>query len=393
MRIAVAEIAQETDSFSPLTADLKDFESNGLYFGHEVLERMPGVGPLGGFLEVAAEQMAPVDVLPIIRAWGSAGGTIGKETLEFLTARLVEGLKQSLPLDGVFLSLHGAAASENEDDVEGFLLQAARKVVGSGIPVVVALDHHANITQRMVDHASVLIGHETQPHDPPATGRKAAKVLFRMLRGEVHPTVAWRKIPMIAPQDQFLTSEGPMMEWFNLARQMERRRGVLDVSPYPMQPWLDVAEGGWSVVVHTDNAPEMAQALATESADKAWSLRERFWDSARVAPLEAIRRAVEAERGLVILSDTGDSVYGGAPGDSTCILRALLDRRIACPAFVPMVDAAAVNRRRRRGRRCSNHDGVGRQSRQHLQSARPGHRQNRCGFQRIYGRFARSRHL
>ena len=223
MRIAVAEIAQETDSFSPLTADLKDFESYGLYFGREILERMPGVGPIGGFLEVAAEQMAPVDVLPIIRAWGSAGGTISEETLEFLAARLVEGLKQSLPLDGVFLSLHGAAASEKEDDVEGFLLQAAREVVGSGIPVVVALDHHANITQRMVDHASVLIGHETQPHDPPATGRKAARVLFRMLRGEIRPTVAWRKIPMITPQDQFLTSEGPMKEWFDLARQMERR--------------------------------------------------------------------------------------------------------------------------------------------------------------------------
>lgn len=343
MRIAVAEIAQETDSFSPLTADLKDFESNGLYLGREILERMPGVGPIGGFLEVAARQTTPVDVLPIIRAWGGAGGAISGETLEFLAARLVEGLKQSLPLDGVFLSLHGAATSEKEDDIEGFLLQAAREVVGIGIPLVVALDHHANITQRMVEHASVLIGHETQPHDPPATGRKAATVLFRILRGEIRPTMAWRKIPMITPQDQFLTSEGPMKEWFDLARQMERRRGVLDVSPYPMQPWLDVAEGGWSVVVHTDNAPEMAQALAAEMADRAWSLRERFWDSARVAPVEAVRRAAEAERGLVILSDTGDSVYGGAPGDSTCILRALLDQRVACPAFAPMVDAEALN--------------------------------------------------
>src|SRR5262245_62781423 len=78
-------------------------------------------------------------------------------------------------------------------------------------------------------------------------------------------------------------------------------------------------------------------------ADRAWSLRERFWESERVAPAEAVRRAAEAERGLVILSDTGDSVYGGAPGDSTCILRALLDQRIACPAFVPVVDAEAVN--------------------------------------------------
>jgi microcystin degradation protein MlrC len=343
MRIAVAEIAQETDSFTPLMADLRDFESNGLYFGHEVLERMPGVGPIGGFLEVAAGQPARVELLPIIRAWGGAGGAIAEETLRSLASRLVEGLKQSLPLDAVFLSLHGAAASEKEDDVEGLLLQAVREVVGSGIPVVVALDHHANITRRMVEHASALVGHETQPHDPPATGRKAATLLFRMLRGEARPSVAWQKIPMITPQDQFLTSDGPMKEWFDLARRMERQPGVLDVSPYPMQPWLDVAEGGWAAVVHTDNAPELARSLADEMADKAWGLRERFWESARVEPGEAARRAAGAEQGLIILSDTGDSVYGGAPGDSTCILRALLDQHIACTAYVPLVDAEAVN--------------------------------------------------
>jgi microcystin degradation protein MlrC len=195
MRIAIAEVAQETDSFSPLVADRTDFEAYGLYFGNEILERMRGVGPIGGFLEVAAEQSEPVTLLPIIRAWGSAGGTIAAETLVFLTERLVAGLKQSLPLDAVFLSLHGAAAAENEDDVEGHVLQAVREVVGHKIPVVVAFDHHANITRRMVEQANLLIGHETQPHDPPATGRKAARLLFQMLQGKIHPTVRWRKIP------------------------------------------------------------------------------------------------------------------------------------------------------------------------------------------------------
>ena len=341
MRIAVAEIAQETDSFSPMVADLTDFKAYGLFFGAEILERMRGIGPIGGFLEVAANEGGHT-LLPIMRAWGSAGGTIAAETLDFLTARFVEGLRQSLPLDGVFLSLHGAAASVNEDDVEGHVLQAARAVVGSSVPIVVALDHHANITRKMVECADALIGHETQPHDPPATGRKAARLLLRLLRGEIRPTVRWHKIPMITPQDQFLTSAGPMKDWFDLARQMERRPGVLDVSPYPMQPWLDVAEGGWSVVVHTDNDPALAQSLAAEMADKAWSLRERFWHSERVAPAEAVRNATAAESGLVILSDTGDSVYGGAPGDSTCILRAMLDQPMPVVAFVPMVDPAAL---------------------------------------------------
>src|SRR5438045_4150695 len=108
MRIAVAEIAQETDSFTPLAAGLEDFKANGLYQGREILERMPGVGPLGGFLEAAAAQKAPVEVVPILRAWGAAGGAIREEVLAGFAARLVEGLERSLPLDGVFLSLHGA---------------------------------------------------------------------------------------------------------------------------------------------------------------------------------------------------------------------------------------------------------------------------------------------
>jgi microcystin degradation protein MlrC len=344
MRIAVAEIAQETDSFTPLTAELTDFENYGIYYGAELLERMHGVGPIGGFLEVAAEQQQqqPLKLFPIVRAWGAAGGTITAATLDYLTERLVAGLRDAMPLDAIFLSMHGAAASENVDDVEGHILRAVRDVVGNDLPVVVPLDHHANVTQQMVDLADLLIGHETQPHDPPATGRKAARALFRMLRGESQPTVAWRKIPMITPQDQFLTSQGPMKEWFDLARSMEQREGVIDVSPYPMQPWLDVAEGGWSVVVHTERNPELAQTLAAEMANAAWRLRHQFWLSDRVAPADAVRNALRAESGLVILSDTGDSVYGGAPGDSACILRAMLEQNIPAMALVPLVDPQAL---------------------------------------------------
>ena len=342
MRIALAEIAQETDSFSPIVAERSDFEANGLYFGQDILREMQGVGPLGGFLEIAAQEAPGASLLPLVRAWGGAGGTWTRETLDYFTAQLVAGLQAALPLDAVFLSLHGAAAAEQDDDVEGHVLATVRAIVGPSIPVVVAVDHHANITRRMIEHATLLIGHETQPHDPPATGRKSARLLFRQLAGEVRPSVAWRKIPMITPQDQFLTSDGPMREWFELAREYERRPGVLDVSPYPMQPWLDVAEGGWAVVVHTNDDRDLAEQIAAEMADQAWSRRARFWASERVAPAEAVRQAVAAEQGLIILSDTGDSVYGGAPGDNTTLLTALVEANVPCLSLAPVVDPAAV---------------------------------------------------
>jgi len=342
MRIAVAEVVQETGSFSPMVATLQDFEAYGLYFGAEILERLPGVGPIGGLLEVAAERQEQATFLPLVRIWGGAGGIIPAELLEMFTNRLVQELQAVLPIDALFFSLHGAAASAADDDVEGHLLQVVRSIVGDDLPVVVCLDHHANITQRMVDLADTLIGHETQPHDPKATGRKAAQVLFQILHGELRPTMAWQKIPMITPQDQFLTSQGPMQQWFDLAREMERRPGVLDVSPYPMQPWLDVQEGGWAVVVHTNQDQGLANTLARESAELAWRFRQEFWRSERVPPTEAVRQANAALEGFIILSDTGDSVYGGAPGDSTCILRALLEEPPNGIALVPIIDSVAL---------------------------------------------------
>lgn len=342
MRIAYAEVAQETDSFSPLRADRSDFEAYGLYFGDELPRHLQGVGPIGGFLEVAAEQPGPLELLPLVRAWGSAGGTITAATLDYLTGELTGRLRAVLPVDAVFLSLHGAAAAEGTDDVEGHVLAAVRELVGPDVPVVVAFDHHANVTQRMVDLADLLVGHETQPHDPPVTGRKTARLLFQMLAQQIRPTVAWRKIPLITPQDQFLTSAGPMKEWFDLARELETSPGVLDVSPYPMQPWLDVAEGGWAVVVHTDGDPQLAESLACQMANKAWELRDQFWRSERVAPLDAVRQADAVSEGLVILSDTGDSVYGGAPGDSTVILQALLAAPPVNLAYLPIVDPEAL---------------------------------------------------
>jgi microcystin degradation protein MlrC len=343
MRIAVAELAQETDSFSPVLAGLSDFETYGLYYGEDVIGRMQGAGPIGGFLDVVAERTDNVELVPLLRGWASAGGPIRDETFSQLRGELLDRLRAAGPLDAVFLSLHGAASSVSEDDVEGVVLEDVRRVVGNLVPIAVPLDHHASVTRRMVQNADLLVGHETQPHDPPATGRKTARLMFRMLAGEINPVMAWQRIPLITPQDQFLTSGGPMKEWFDLARELERRPGVLDVSPYPMQPWLDVAEGGWSVVVHTDGDPELAREVAAEISTRAWELREEFWKSERVSVADAVRSAVASDEGLVILSDTGDSVYGGAPGDNTTLLRELLEQQVPCLSLVPVVDADAVD--------------------------------------------------
>ncbi|MFZ1754878.1 MAG: M81 family metallopeptidase [Caldilineaceae bacterium] len=342
MRIAIAHIGQETCSFTPTRTTMETFRQFGLYTGDEILQKMQAVGSIGGFLAAAAEEKLVYTPVPVIQARAGANGTLTGETLLSLEAQLIDGLARALPIDGFFFSLHGAAAAENDPDVEGYLLAAARRVLGPSVPIVAPLDHHANVTQRMIGLLDGLVAHRTQPHLPFETGKLAAHQLFAILRGDIKPTVAWRKIPMLAHQEQFLTSRGPMKEWFDQARAWEAQPGVVSVSPFPMQPWLDVPEGGWSTVVITDNDPALAEKLADEHARMVWEMRDRFWVYESVSVEEAVQQAVAAEKGLVILSDTGDSVFGGAPGDSTHILRELLRQGVSQSALLPIVDAAAV---------------------------------------------------
>ncbi len=133
-----------------------------------------------------------------------------------------------------------------------------------------------------------------------------------------------------------------MKTWLDLAREFERDPRVLDVSPYPMQPWLDVPEGGWAVVVPTDRDPALASEIAQRMANLAWELRDAFWRSERLPIADAVRAAHATEQGLVILSDTGDSVYGGAPGDNVELLKELLRQNGPGMALVPVVDPQAV---------------------------------------------------
>ncbi|MAS33811.1 MAG: microcystin degradation protein MlrC [Anaerolineaceae bacterium] len=342
MRIAIAKFGQETSTFSPVATTLDTFKLYGLYEGQQVLDKAKGVGAVGGFLDVAESSELDWTPVPLFGAWAGASGVITAETLKYFEDKLIAGLQAAKPVDAFFFDLHGAGQAENQPDTEGHLLAISREILGDDVPIIIALDHHANLTQMMVENANGLVAHRTQPHNPFDTGQQAARMLIAQLRGEIAPTMAWQKIPMITHQEQFLTSHGPMKEWFDLAREMETRPGVVSASTFPMQPWLDVPEGGWAAAVVTNNDPALARELAAELADKAWQLRDQFWVMDSVTPEVAIRRAVAAENGVVILSDTGDAVFGGATGDSTTILTEMLRQQITQPALLTLVDPEVV---------------------------------------------------
>lgn len=339
--IAFAQVLQETDSFNPVVTTLEHFEDRRLLEGRDLLSQLDGQWLVDGLVTALSDAGQMDAFRPVFSAFAGAGGRLSDGTLEHFRRKLLDGFRGAGPDDALVVSLHGAMSSESIDDTEGYLLRELRNETGAAPFILLVLDHHANVTRETMAHVNLVVTYDTQPHDLPATGFKAAQTLLRVRAAGIRPATAWRKIPMIAPQDRFLTTcPGPMREWFDLAREQEQDPRVLAVSLYPMQPWLDVPEGGWSAVVHTDDDQALADRLADELAEKAWSLREAFWVSERVSPAEAVRPADAP--GLTVISDTGDAVMGGATGDSTVLLREIVRQGIRSTVFLPMVDADAV---------------------------------------------------
>lgn len=344
MRIGLISITQETNDFNPVPTTLADFAAFGILEGEEMRRSGSAERTVGGYFDAVATSGLAVETVPIIRATAVAGGRITREAFEFFADRIEAGLRGAGTLDGLALQLHGACAAEGEDDVEGAQIEQCRRILGRGVPIVLVLDHHANITRRIVEHADAIVGYRTQPHDPHDAGRIGAEMLFRVIQGKHRPVIAHRKIPMLSHQEQFLTDRPPMKTWFDRARAMEEDPRVLQVAPFPMQPWLDVAEGGWAVTVTTDGDSALAGRLADEMADLAWSLRAKFQEQSAVPVDEALRRAEAAPAGMICLSDTGDTVFGGAAGDSNHILSALLRLGITSRTVIPLISPIAVAR-------------------------------------------------
>lgn len=344
MRLAFALLSQETNTFNPVPSEVANFVTFGYHRGPDVVAASDRSPHVAGFLAGVAgsNPESVVEVVPLVAANAVAGGRLSGPALAQLTDDLLVELHAAGSVDGVGLLLHGACVADGEDDVDGHLLAAVREVVGEEIPLVVGLDHHANLTRRMVRHATAIIGHRTQPHDTFETAALVADLLVRVVDGAASPTMSWRKLPLLSHVERFLTAEPPMATWFDRARAMELRPGVLHASPFPVQPWLDVDELGWSALVVTDGDRALAERCADELADLAWSLRDTFQEMDSLLPVDAL--AVAAERpGLTVICDTGDSVRAGAAGDSPVLLAEVL-RRGGPRTLLTIVDPAAVAR-------------------------------------------------
>ena len=325
MRIAVGGLMQESNSFSPVGTVLADFESEYLLRGPEIPEFFAGTNTeIAGFL--TACESADAEAIPLFAAAANSGGNVTADTFATLSGELLGGLRQATaeaPLDVLLLALHGSMCVDGEDDPEGAVLDSCRSIVGPECVIGASLDLHANVTERMVRAADVLVGYRTYPHvDQSSTAQRAASAALAAAKGPRLKTVL-QKLPLLVQAEHMQTTDGPMHELRSQADLRETEGMAAAVSVFGVQPWLDFPGVGCSVtVVGSDEAA--AHAHARRLAGEFWRRRDRF--AVELMDIErAVRDALETDGGPIVLVDSADCPSSGAPGDSAAIPAALLD--------------------------------------------------------------------
>jgi microcystin degradation protein MlrC len=282
--------------------------------------------------------------VPILITATEPGGPADQAFIEQTLARMRELLGTSGPLDGIYISNHGAMVSTTDSDPDGALYALARAAVGAGRPVVATVDLHANISQRMVDSADVIISYRTNPHvDRRERGSEAGVLLRRLLAGERFEKT-FIHLPIAAPTVTLLTARGAYADMI-VEGQRHIGADLPVVSVLGGFAFADAPETGISILTYGTGAKPRHVAL--KLAEFAWAERERF--KVRLTPLdEAVARALDAGRGgrraAVCLADVADNPGGGGRGNTTDVLERMLRARVERALLGNFVDPAAAAR-------------------------------------------------
>lgn len=338
MRVFSASLATETNTFAPMPTGLASFRDRGYFPAGKHPDQMTFFsGPLWAARLRGKER--GWTLLEGMVAGAQPSGTTTRQAYESLREELLADLRAALPVDMVLLGLHGAMVADGYDDCEGDLLRRVREIVGPEVVVGAELDPHSHLTPAMTAHADLLIAFKEYPHtDVLERALELVDLCAARAAGRIRPVAAVVDCEMIVTMH---TSREPARGFVDRIQALEGRDGVLSISIAHGFAWGDVPEMGTKVLVYTDGDPAAAQALARRLADELIGLREAL-DVPYPGIDAALDQALACDGGPVVLADGADNPGGGAAGDSTFILRRLLERGIGNAAIGPLWDPVAV---------------------------------------------------
>ncbi|MEM9316465.1 MAG: M81 family metallopeptidase [Pseudomonadota bacterium] len=345
-RIALLGISVESNRFAP-AATLQHFRDYAYLEGEEILSSDVidyWLGNRGGrgFLP-AMSRLRDWCPLPILIADGQAAGAVQHDDYERIKARMLERLRDAMPVDAVYVIAHGAGRTTRLDDLDGDYLRAVREVVGDAVPVVATLDLHANLTPEMISSCDALIAQRTNPHvDSQDRAEDAATQLHRMLTGW-RPVQAASRLPLLTPQVSQLTDRDEPLGAIIAGAEAFLGRGACEgISVIPGFSFTDAQHNGFWLYAFGEQRRELREALETLST-QVWSQRQRF-RRATLSVDEAVGLAstTRPDEGPRIFADIADNPGGGATGDTTWLLDAFLRAELDGGVFAPFIDVHVV---------------------------------------------------
>lgn len=341
MRIAIGGYLVAANTFATQRMGLERFQ-RAMLSGDSVMRLTRGGTPFAGF--AAGARASNWNLVPLHFVFPGLAGKPTDEAHEWAKSQFVDSVRKAGYLDGIFLQMHGTAATDSLNDCEGDVLVALREVVGDKTPIIVSLDGHANVTPLMVRHASMLIGVKTNPHyDFVETGQLGARVMAGMFDSSIAPAQAWAQ-PAMAPalQKLYVAPGWPMEHLMRLARNCKRRDSrVLDVSLLGGFFCSERPETGISAVVTTNREPQLAREIAEELKEACWARRHAFHTD-MVSVEDAVAEAIATDEGPVVLGDLADSGGAGTPGDGTAILAELIKQKATGAVIGNIADPIAA---------------------------------------------------
>ncbi len=367
LRIGYGRIFHEANTFSPSLTEREAFTGFHHLLGDALAEtatlrgsELKGYLPhaeLTGFCQ-AARLAGDVETVPLSSSFAVPSGPLTLDTFEWLLDVLIDRVLGAGELDGIYLALHGSMEVKGLGEApEAVILRRVRQAAPRA-RIAVSYDLHGNLSSGLVDPVDVLIAYRTNPHwDLAPTGFRAGNRLIRTLRGECQPVHAWRKLPIVLGGGTTIDFMKPMRKIFRAMKEMEKDPRVLSASLFMVHPYTSADDLGWAAHVSTDGDQALADTLASELADRAWSVRK-----VELPPMRKAREALDEVRdgswrklGPVTLVDVDDIVGAGAPGGNTRILEELVrdDRGLTTlltvhdPALVDELWEAPVGSRKR----------------------------------------------
>src|SRR6185503_19140687 len=324
--IAIGGIAHESNSFNPAKTQLSDFSRRKTAPVEEVLQEWSKSSDIiSGYVEGA--RRFGLRLHPTLVAVATPKGVVTDEAFNTLMNELIRQLKTAPTLDGLLLDNHGAMVVESypHGDVEA--VRRLREAMGPAFPIVVTHDFHANVSPEIVKLSTALITFKENPHiDTKERGFQAAQIMAGIVSGKVKPVQAIAKPPMLYNIVFQYTKREPLLPIVEESRRLEQNPKILAVSVSGGYQYADAPEVGPSVVVVTDNDPELARREAERLSAMLWATRDRIKLNLPDAAA-AVRQAASSDKFPVVLIDMGDNIGGGSAGDSTFVLDELLKQK------------------------------------------------------------------